>query len=131
MKKRDYHNIDPLIEPLVNKFSQCGFTTFASCQGHRWPVDHTEPYIAFKAEPNKAARLERRLREEMISINSSLRWAWKIDGWFNRQYELCFALRAYEVKWWYYRYWRPSINHDFAVIEKILITEFGSHSSME
>lgn len=74
MKKRNYHNIDP----LVNKFSQCGFTTFASCQGHRWPVDHTEPYIAFKAEPNKAARLERRLREEMISINSSLRWHGKL-----------------------------------------------------
>lgn len=30
-----------------------------------------------------------------------------------------------------YRYWRPSINHDFAVIEKMLITEFGSISPIQ
>lgn len=47
MKKRDYHIINPLIEPLVKTFNQCGFSTYASCQGHDWPVDYRKPYIAF------------------------------------------------------------------------------------
>ncbi|EJD6615571.1 hypothetical protein AB6F64_21895 [Providencia hangzhouensis] len=131
MKKRDYHSIDPLIEPLVKTFNQCGFSTYASCQGHGWPVDYWKPYIAFISTTEHAGRLERRLREDMESPFPKLNWGWMINGGFNDTYQLCFSLRLCGHRRGYYRYWRPSINHDFAVIEKILITEFGSHSSME
>ncbi|WP_272539723.1 hypothetical protein [Providencia sp. PROV197] len=125
MKKRDYHIIDPLIESLVNTFNQCGFSTYASCQGHGCPVDYMKPYIAFMSTTEDAGRLEQLLREDMESPLPKLNWGWMIEGRFNDAYQLCFSLRLCGHHRWVYRYWRPSINHDFAVIEKMLITEFG------
>ncbi|MGW1371252.1 hypothetical protein [Providencia hangzhouensis] len=74
---------------------------------------------------NTQGGLEQRLRENMESPLPKLNWGWMIEGGFNDAYQLCFALRLCGHRRGYYRYWRPSINHDFAVIEKILITEFG------
>ncbi|HHN8583425.1 TPA: hypothetical protein ACRR2I_003955 [Providencia rettgeri] len=112
-------------------FNQCGFSTYASCQGHDWPVDYRKPYIAFISTTEYAGRLEQRLREDMESPLPKLNWGWMIEGGFNDAYQLCFALRLCGHGRWYYRYWRPSINHDFAVIEKILITEFGFISPIQ
>lgn len=57
MKKQNYHIIDPLIEPLVKAFNQCGFSAYASCQGHRWSIDDVKPYISFKSEIKLEVRL--------------------------------------------------------------------------
>ena len=121
----NYHTIDPLIEPLVKAFNQCGFSIYASCQGHGCPVDYRKPYIAFMSTTEEAGRLEQLLREDMESPLPKLNWGWMIEGRFNDAYQLCFSLRLCGHRRWGYRYWRPSINHDFAVIEKMLITEFG------
>ncbi|BDH20890.1 hypothetical protein PrNR1418_41810 (plasmid) [Providencia rettgeri] len=126
MKTQDYHIIDRLIEPLVKAFNQCGFRTYASCQGHGWPVDHRKPYIAFMSTKEHAARLEKRLREDMEFPLPKLNWGWMIEGRFNDAYQLCFSLRLCGNRRWVYRYWRASIDHDFAVIESMIIAEFGT-----
>lgn len=131
MRKWDYHIIDPLIEPLVKTFNQCGFSTYASCQGHGWPVDYRKPYIAFMSTMEQAGRFEQLLREDMESPLPQLKWGWMIDGGFNDAYQLCFALRLCGHRRGYYRYWRSSIDHDFAVIEKMLIATFEIPTSID
>ncbi|WP_281111367.1 hypothetical protein [Providencia rettgeri] len=123
--KKNYAVIDKNINSLVNTFNRHGFITYASCQGHSFPVDELKPYIAFKAEINKAAKFEKLLREEMESISSRLYWGWQIQGSFNCEYELCFSLRMCRSARWYYKYFRSTINKDFNTIESIVSNNFN------
>ncbi|MBT0513833.1 hypothetical protein ISO42_17415 [Morganella morganii subsp. morganii] len=122
--KENYAVIDKNIESLVNVLNQCGFMTYASCQGHGWPVDQLKPYIAFNTEITKAAKFEKILRDEMESASSRLNWGWKVEGTFNCEYELCFSLRMCSYTRWYCRYFRSSINRDFDTIECMLSAHF-------
>ncbi len=42
-----YYRIDPDIRALVAAMNVHGFRTYASCQGHGFPVTKLPPYIAF------------------------------------------------------------------------------------
>ena len=116
MKKRDYHIIDPLIEPLVKTFNQCGFSTYASCQGHGWPIDDIKPYISFKSEIKHAAMLAKLLRGDSESSHPRLNWGWGITGHFNQDFELCFRFAPEGAHRHRSKYLRSTFIHDFKVI---------------
>ena len=57
MKGKSYHHIDEDIRYLVACMNAYGFRTYASCQGHGYPVDSVMPYIAFCAKMLNQANL--------------------------------------------------------------------------
>lgn len=59
-----YYQIDPEIRALVAAMNIHGFRTYASCQGHGFPVTKLPPYIAFACPVKMAALLEQRLRQD-------------------------------------------------------------------
>ena len=59
-----YYRIDPDIRTLVAAMNVHGFRTYASCQGHGFPVTKLPPYIAFACPVKMAALLEQRLRQD-------------------------------------------------------------------
>lgn len=116
MKKRDYSEIDPQIAPLVAAFNQAGFITYASCQGHGWPVHDIKPYIAFQAEMTQVRPFLSRLRQDALSTRPQLRWGWNITGHFNCELVLCFRLAPEGPHRKHSQYLRASLIHDFKVI---------------
>ena len=50
-----YYRIDPDIRALVAAMNVHGFRTYASCQGHGFPVTKLPPYIAFSCPVKMAA----------------------------------------------------------------------------
>ncbi|WP_407902045.1 hypothetical protein [Providencia rustigianii] len=117
MRKRDYHQIDPQIEPLVNIFNQCGLMTYASCQGHGWPIDDVKPYISFKSEIKHTARLAKLLRDDSESSHPRLNWG-GITGHFNQDFELCFRFAPEGAHRYRAKYFRSTFIHDFTVIAR-------------
>lgn len=77
-EKQGAVEVDCKIVNLVIEMNNSGFVTFASCQGHEFPVDIIKPYIAFRAPVEIVARLERNLREDIESLNGKLNWFWSI-----------------------------------------------------
>ena len=67
-----YYRIDPDIRALVAAMNVHGFRTYASCQGHGFPVTKLPPYIAFVCPVKKAALLEQRLRQDAESMMTFL-----------------------------------------------------------
>lgn len=63
-----YYRIDPDIRTLVAAMNVHGFRTYASCQGHGFPVTKLPPYIAFACPVKMAALLEQRLRQDAESM---------------------------------------------------------------
>ncbi|EAB6419158.1 hypothetical protein D6S13_24525 [Salmonella enterica subsp. enterica] len=118
MKKRNYHIIDPLIEPLVKTFNQYGFSTYASCQGHGWPIDDIKPYISFKSEIKHAVRLAKLLRDDSESSHPRLNRGWGITGHFNHDFELCFRFAPEGAHRYRAKYFRSTFIHDFTVIAR-------------
>lgn len=57
-----------------------GFRTYASCQGHGFPVTKLPPYIAFACPVKMAALLEQRLRQDAESAIPRLAWGWSVKG---------------------------------------------------
>lgn len=82
------NTIDSDIRTLVIALNVCGFDTFASCQGHGFPCDRIQPYIAFYAPQDKVRVLERRLREDMESGKPELNWGWWVTASFDSGYRL-------------------------------------------
>ncbi|ECL7345006.1 hypothetical protein ACVPTE_23205 [Salmonella enterica subsp. enterica serovar Winslow] len=117
-------DIDEKIKELVLCFNACGFITYASCQGHGFPVDRLKPYIAFTAPLPKVARLEKVLREDAESSTPQLNWGWWITGNFNVKFELCFSLVLANAPHWYMRYWRPALNQDLNRLSLMLRDTF-------
>ncbi len=42
--------IDQRIIPLVTCMNKKGMETYASCQGHGFPLDKLKPYVAFRTD---------------------------------------------------------------------------------
>jgi len=102
--KRPYSEIDPKIAPLVGKMNATGvISTIASCQGH---FCTGSPYVYFLAPVEIAAAIEKRLREASMHMESWKSTGWKIEGRFNGEYKLAFAIRSpehdgnYKKLWW-------------------------------
>ena len=85
-----YYRIDTDIRALVAAMNVHGFRTYASCQGHGFPVTKLPPYIAFVCPVKKAALLEQRLRQDAESMMPRLLWGWSVGASFNSDLQLCF-----------------------------------------
>lgn len=121
-KQPDYYHIDSYIRLLVSTMNVYGYRTYASCQGHGFPVDRMAPYIAFRCPLSTATALEQCLRRDSESTSPLLRWGWTVRASFNSEFQLCFDLRPEKAHCWYDRYWRRSLISDFSGIAFLLKT---------
>ncbi|EDW4374599.1 hypothetical protein AAA67_005598, partial [Salmonella enterica subsp. diarizonae] len=80
---KSYFQIDPKIQRLVTCMNTCSMKTFASCQGHGFPVRRLLPYVAFTASLHQAQQLARRVREDAESPFPDLHWGWEVTARFN------------------------------------------------
>lgn len=112
MRKR-YFQIDPKIRRLVTCMNTCGMKTFASCQGHGFPVRRLLPYVAFMASVHQAQHLARLVREDAESPFPNLYWGWEVTARFNNQFMLCWCLAPVNPRHHWYRYWRKTLDKDF------------------
>lgn len=116
MKGKSYHYIDEDIRYLVACMNAYGFRTYASCQGHGYPVDAVMPYIAFTSSVAQASLLSRRLREDAESGEPELNWGWEINGSFDSAYLLCFRLSPTKPHNNMSRWRRGTLRQDFLLI---------------
>ncbi len=72
MKGKSYHHIDEDIRYLVACMDAYGFRTYASCQGHGYPVDSVMPYIAFRCRTEPVSRLSRFCAKMLNQANLNL-----------------------------------------------------------
>ncbi|ENE3333790.1 hypothetical protein ABNB29_003569 [Escherichia coli] len=115
-----YYRIDPDIRALVAAMNVHGFRTYASCQGHGFPVTKLPPYIAFVCPVKKATLLEQRLRQDAESMMPRLLWGWSVGASFNSDLQLCFRLQPEGPHYWYHRYCRRSLRADFRTLVRLL-----------
>ncbi|HFO2377584.1 TPA: hypothetical protein ACHJGB_003663 [Escherichia coli] len=115
-----YYRIDPEIRALVAAMNIHGFRTYASCQGHGFPVTKLLPYIAFVCPVKMAALLEQRLRQDAESAIPRLTWGWSVKGAFNSEFQLCFRLQPDAPHYWYNRYCCHSLCADFRTLISLL-----------
>lgn len=76
--EKSYFQIDPKIQNLVACMNTCGMKTYASCQGHGFPVRKLLPYVAFMAPLPLAQNLARLVREDAESLSPRLCWGWEV-----------------------------------------------------
>nr|WP_243756572.1 hypothetical protein [Serratia ureilytica] len=112
--------IDKKIRALVARMNACGLKTYASCQGHGFPVDRLKPYVAFRAPVTLASALARRVREDAESASPRLRWGWEVTASFNSAFALCYRLAPTQPHRGWQRYWRPSVDHDLHTLRQYL-----------
>ncbi|APL06686.1 hypothetical protein [Escherichia coli] len=115
-----YYRIDPDIRALVAAMNVHGFRTYASCQGHGFPVTKLPPYIAFVCPVKMAALLEQRLRQDAESVMPRLMWGWSVGVSFSSDLQLCFRLQPEAPHCWYHRYCRRSLRADFRTLISLL-----------
>lgn len=113
-------DVDKDILPLVLTMNKFGYITYASCQGHCFPVDRVKPYIAFKTTEMNAANLERLLRNDLESKKGQLHWFWCITGTLNHNYELVYSLAPHNPRYHYYRYRRKTLEQEFIIIQQLI-----------
>lgn len=117
--------VDKDIRRLVSAMNVHGFRTYASCQGHGFPVDRIKPYVAFTSSQAEAARLARVLREDAESSAPKLRWGWEVTANFNSVFRLCFRLHPTGPHHGGLRYCRRSLRKDFGTIGQMLKSPGG------
>lgn len=123
--KKNTFIVDADIRGLVATMNVHGFRTYASCQGHGFPVDRIKPYVAFTSSQAEAARLARVLREDAESSAPKLLWGWEITASFNSVFKLCFCLHPTGPHHGRLRYCRRSLKKDFGNIGQMLKSPGG------
>lgn len=123
--KKSTFTVDADIRGLVAAMNVHGFRTYASCQGHGFPVDRIKPYVAFTATQTEAARLARMLREDAESAAPQLLWGWEVTASFNSVFRLCFRLHPTGPHHVGLRYCRSSLKKDFGNISQMLKSAGG------
>lgn len=78
MNREAYFRIEPAIRTLVATLNAHGYRTYASCQGHGFPVVHRPPYVAFLCSHQDAVWLARKLRKDAESYTPRLFWGWSV-----------------------------------------------------
>lgn len=104
--------IDQRIIPLVVCMNKKGMETYASCQGHGFPLDKLKPYVAFRTDLNTAKTLARLLREDAESERHRLNWGWEAEARFDSCYVLIFHLFPTNPHRRYFCYLRQTLNED-------------------
>lgn len=116
MKEKPYHYIDEDIRYLVACMNAYEFRTYASCQGHGYPVDSVMPYIAFRCRMKSVSLLSRYLCEDAESVEPELNWGWEITGSFDSAHSLCFRLSPTKPHNNISRWRRVTLRQDFLLI---------------
>ncbi|EDQ2393838.1 TPA: hypothetical protein N2G38_005410 [Salmonella enterica] len=111
--EKSYYQIDPKIQRLVTCMNTCGMKTYASCQGHGFPIRKRLPYVAFTAPLPLAQCLAKRVREDAESLSPRLYWGWEVTAHFNSLFRLCWRLAPENPHLYGYRYWRKTLDKDF------------------
>ncbi|WP_071818810.1 hypothetical protein [Enterobacter sp. 638] len=117
---KKYSFIDPGIRTLVATLNAYGLRTYASCQGHGFPVDRIKPYIAFTSTPSEAASFARSLRHDAESVRPTLNWGWEITAGFDSDFRLCFRLHPAGPHRCKSRFCRRSFTADFGRIRLLI-----------
>jgi len=92
LTKKPCSEIDEKIKSLVDTMNGTGvITTIASCQGHFYPF-YRPPYVYFRASLDTAAAIQKTLNQAWTS--DQLNNYWTLDGAFDTNYKICFALNA-------------------------------------
>lgn len=123
--KKDSFIVDADIRGLVAVLNAHGFRTYASCQGHGFPVDRIKPYVAFTSSQPEAAGLARMLRADAESSAPQLLWGWEVTASFNSAFRLCFRLHPTGPHHGWLRYCRSSLRKDFGNICQMLKSAGG------
>lgn len=118
-------DVDGGIRGLVATMNAYGFRTYASCQGHGFPVDRLKPYVAFQSSVSDAGILERALRWDAESPGPCLHWGWEVTASFNSEFLLCFRLHPTSGHHWWSRYWRRWLLQDFSTICRLIKSMVG------
>lgn len=119
-KKKGTSVVDADIRGLVAAMNVHGFRTYASCQGHGFPVDRIKPYVAFTANQSVVICLARCLRNDAESCSPELKWGWEITAGFDSAYRLCFRLHPAGPHHWSSRYCRRSLRQDLVSLCRFL-----------
>lgn len=113
-------DIDRRIIPLVTCLNQKGMKTYASCQGHGFPIDKLKPYVAFRADINLAKKLARLVREDAESTPPHLNWGWEVEARFDSHFLLSFHLSPTNPHQRWFRYLRHTLNHDLGKLTLLI-----------
>lgn len=116
--------IDPKIRHLVACMNTFGLKTYASCQGHGFPLRRQLPYVAFKGPFLLVKYLAKQVREDAESPQPRMYWGWEVTASFNTAFELCYRLAPTNPRHYHYRYWRGSLDHDFLFLCQIMKRAF-------
>ncbi|WP_184793149.1 hypothetical protein [Klebsiella quasipneumoniae] len=112
--------IDQRIIPLVTCMNKKGMETYASCQGHGFPLDKLKPYVAFRTDLITAKKLARLLREDAESEQHRLNWGWEVEARFDSCFVLIFHLFPTNPHRRYFRYLRQTLNEDLDQLPLLL-----------
>jgi len=117
---RDANAIDPDIQDLVAAMNKAGLHTYASCQGHGFPCDKLQPYIAFYAPVQRVRALEECLRQDMESPTPRLCWGWWLSASFDGEFRLAWRLQPAGPHQWFSRFKRRTVLHDLIILQSII-----------
>lgn len=118
MNREAYFRIEPAIRTLVATLNAHGYRTYASCQGHGFPVVHCPPYVAFLCSHQDAVWLARKLRRDAESYTPRLFWGWSVFASFNSEFHLVWRLQPEGAHYWYCRYFRRTLTTDFRTLTR-------------
>ncbi|HFP5561005.1 TPA: hypothetical protein ACHIW3_004687 [Escherichia coli] len=125
MNREAYFRIEPAIRTLVATLNAHGYRTYASCQGHGFPVVHRPPYVAFLCSHQDAVWLARKLRKDAESYTPRLFWGWSVLASFNSDFHLVWRLQPEGAHYWYCRYFRRTLATDFRTLTRLLKERAG------
>lgn len=111
--EKGYFQIDPKIQHLVACMNICGMKTYASCQGHGFPIRKLLPYIAFMVPLSLAQHLARLVRKDAESLSPRFCWGWEVTACFNSEFRLCWRFAPENPRLYRYRYWCKTLDKDF------------------
>lgn len=95
--QKSYATIEPGIAPLVAAMNRTGLMrTIASCEGHWYRGMH--PYVAFKASMEIGSEFDRLLHEDTIAQPSQLCYHWRLEPYFNQEYDIRFRLSSPQLE---------------------------------
>ncbi|WP_413715428.1 hypothetical protein IBZ12_21295 [Serratia ureilytica] len=112
--------IDQRIIPLVICMNKKGMKTYASCQGHGFPLDKLKPYVAFRSDLDTAKTLARLVREDAESEQHRLNWGWEVEARFDSRFALIFHLFPTNPHRRGFSYLRQTLNEDLNTLPLLL-----------
>ena len=125
--------IDERIRDLVAVLNVPGIvSTYACCEGHRYLLGQSSPYIAFVASSCFAVAFEQQLRNDSVSNSRRLYYRWANEPGINSDFAMSYRLHAPELDLGGGRKFdRNRLDADFEVLATMLAPLIAEHRSCE